>query len=81
MLFIMLIRIKTTLLISFKLRNPGKYTPFTSCSHIYTRLGVEGIYQTRCIEPTDTMLENSKCEDEFMNLLQDAQGGSLETTP
>jgi len=52
MLFIMLIRIKTTSLLSFKLRNPGKYTPFTSCSHIYTRLGVEGIYQTRCIEPT-----------------------------
>jgi len=56
MLFIMLIRIKTTSLLSFKLRNPGKCPPFTSCSHIYTRLGVEGIYQTRCIEPT--RLEN-----------------------
>jgi len=48
MLFIMLIRIKTTSLLSFKLCNPGKCPPFTSCSHIYTRLGVEGIYQTRC---------------------------------
>jgi len=35
--------------------NPGKCPPFTSCSHIYTRLGVEGIYQTRCIEPTTQM--------------------------
>jgi len=40
----MLIKIKTTSLLSFKLRNPGKYK--------YTRHGVEGIYQTRCIEPT-----------------------------
>ena len=32
--FIMLIGIKTTSLPSFKLRNPGKYAPFTSCSHI-----------------------------------------------
>jgi len=42
----MLIKIKTTSLLSFKLRNPGKYK--------YTRHGVEGIYQTRCIEPTAT---------------------------
>jgi len=55
-------KIKTTSLLSFKLRNPGKYTPFTSCSHIYTRLGVEGIYQTRCIEPTDgTVLPSWIC--------------------
>jgi len=47
----MLIKIKTTSLLSFKLRNPGKYK--------YTRHGVEGIYQTRCIEPTIDIADDS----------------------
>ena len=62
MLFIMLIKIKTTSLLSFKLHNPGKYK--------YTRHGVEGIYQTRCIEPTSIlpqftakMFQDPSCTD------------------
>jgi len=47
----MLIKIKTTSLLSFKLRNPGKYK--------YTRHGVEAIYQTRCIEPTLGLMKYS----------------------
>ena len=56
MLFIMLIKIKTTSLLSFKLRYPGKYK--------YTRHGVEGIYQTRCIEPTHSISAGVVSDDE-----------------
>jgi len=55
----MLIKIKTTSLLSFKLRNPGKYK--------YTRHGVEGIYQTRCIEPTQEYLAERKEPDDNQN--------------